>query len=73
MVTIPRELRDRFKEGAQVEFVPTEDGAEIRPVVVMPEKASKELLRLAEEARQGINTEGPLTVWRSSSSTCIRR
>ncbi|MFH1060481.1 MAG: AbrB/MazE/SpoVT family DNA-binding domain-containing protein [Pseudomonadota bacterium] len=66
-ITLPRQLRDRFMVGGQIEIVPTPDGGAIlRPMQVIPAAKTSfkpeemaELIRLAAEARDGVNTEGP--------------
>jgi len=68
-ITIPKELRDRFAVGGQVEVLPTLDGGAIlRPMKVVPATPTKyspedmaKLAQLAEEARQGVNLVGPYT------------
>ena len=65
-VTLPKGLGETFKEGSQFEIVPTKDGgARLRPVKTMPAEqvyspeVMKELLKLANEAKRGENSEGP--------------
>jgi bifunctional DNA-binding transcriptional regulator/antitoxin component of YhaV-PrlF toxin-antitoxin module len=66
-ITLPRQLRDRFMVGGQIEILPTPDGgAVLRPMQVIPAAKTSfkpeemaELIRLATEARDGVNTEGP--------------
>lgn len=69
-ITIPKELRDRFAVGGQVEIVPTQDGgALLRPMKVVPANTPTHysaedmanLIQMAEEARQGIGLDGPYT------------
>ena len=66
-ITIPKNLRDRFVVGGQVEILPTPDGGAIlRPMKVVPATPTRyspedmaRLAQLAEEARQGLNLVGP--------------
>lgn len=66
-ITIPKKFRDRFQVGGRIEIVPTPDGgALLRPMQVIPAAKTSfkpeemaELMRLAAEARDGVNTEGP--------------
>lgn len=53
-LTIPVALRDRVEVGGQVEMTATDDGGiKITPMRVIPERATKRILKLAEQARQG--------------------
>lgn len=69
-ITIPKELRDRFAVGGQVEIQPTPDGgAMLRPMKMVPantptrynDEDMAKLIQMAEEARQGIGLDGPYT------------
>ncbi|CAN5271597.1 AbrB/MazE/SpoVT family DNA-binding domain-containing protein [soil metagenome] len=67
-VTIPQELRERYAmgPGAEVEVVPTEDGALVRPVA-HGGQGDRLLARLRDRADGGLTAEQVLHLTRGDS------
>lgn len=64
-VTIPQELRERYAmgPGAEVEVVPTEDGALVRPVV-HTSAGGRLVARLRDQADGGLTADEVLRLTR---------